>query len=116
MLTSGHSVSAHEFTPTYPVLKQSYVQGVLYTTMSLFNLRQDVEYYEVEVFDNDWNKVPFAIKNKIIKTDYLQKKKIEVYIRERDKDKAVYVCSKSKLILEGGGKTAVESRICSKFK
>lgn len=116
LLTSGHSVSAHEFTPTYPELKQSYVSGVLYSTMTLFNLRKDVEYYEISVFDKDWKKVPYAVQEKIIPLKYLEKKQIDVFIRERDKKAAMYVCSKSKLLLDGSGKTAVESRICSKFK
>ena len=46
--------SAHSFVPTYPELKPSYVEGILYTTMSLFNARKDVEYYEFGVFNAEW--------------------------------------------------------------
>ena len=116
MFLASGCASAHEFTPTYPKLKKSYVEGILYTTMTLYNARKDVEYYQVKVFDGDWNKIPFAVKEKIIYIKHQERKKIDVYIKEEDKDRAVYICSRSKLILEGGGKTAVESRICSKIK
>ena len=112
---SGH-VSAHEFTPTYPKLKTSYVEGVLYATMTLFNARDDVEYYEFGVFDAEWNKVPFAIQNKIMRFKHLEKKKVDIYIREKDSKDAVYICSKSKLLVDGGSKTSIISRICSKIK
>jgi len=112
---SGH-VSAHEFTPTYPKLKTSYVEGVLYATMTLFNARDDVEYYQFGVFDAEWNKVPFAMQNKIMRFKHLEKKKVEIYIREKDSKDAVYICSKSKLLVDGGSKTSVSTRICSKIK
>jgi len=115
IMMSGYA-SAHEFLPTYPKLKNSYVEGVLYTTMNLFNARKDVEYYELGVFDSEWNKVPFAVQDKITRVKYLEKKKIDIYIREKDRKKAVYVCSKSKLIVDGGSKTSLSSRICSKIK
>ena len=115
MLMSGHA-SAHEFTPTYPKLKPSYVAGVLYASMTLFNKRSDVEYYEMGVFNADWNPVPFAVQSKIIKIKHLEKKKIDIYIREKDRKDAVYICSKSKLIVTGGSKTSISSRICSKIK
>ena len=112
---SGH-VSAHEFTPTYQKLKTSYVEGVLYATMTLFNARDDVEYYQFGVFDAEWNKVPFAMQNKIMRFKHLEKKKVEIYIREKDSKDAVYICSKSKLLVDGGSKTSIISRICSKIK
>ena len=112
---SGH-ISAHEFTPTYPELKPSYVAGVLSAKMTLFNLRSDVEYYEFGVFDAEWNKVPFAMQNKIMKFKHLDKKTVEVYIREKDSKDAVYICSKSKSLVKGGSKTSVSTRICSKIK
>ena len=113
--TSGYA-SAHEFTPTYPKLKQSYVEGVLYTTMTLFNKRTDVQYYELGVFDAEWNKIPFAVQEDIMLIKHLETKEIDVFIREKDKDEAVYICSKSKLVIEGNSKTSLSSRICSKIK
>lgn len=115
LVMSGYA-SAHEFTPTYPKLKNSYVEGVLYTTMTLFNLRKDVEYYEFGVFNAEWEKVPFAMQNKVMRFKHLEKKKIDIYIREKDKEEVVYICSKSKLIVTGRAKTSVSSRICSKVK
>jgi len=112
---SGYA-SAHEFTPTYPKLKNSYVEGVLYTTMTLFNMRKDVEYYEFGVFNAEWEKVPFAMQQKVMRFKHLEKKKVDIYIRERDKEEVVYICSKSKLVVTGTAKTSVSSRICSKVK
>jgi len=115
LLMSGEA-SAHSFVPTYPELKPSYVEGILYTTMSLFNARKDVEYYEFGVFNAEWEKVPFAMQNKIMRVKHLEKKKIDIYIREKDKQEVVYICSKSKLIIAGASKTSVSSRVCSKVK
>lgn len=116
LVMSGY-ISAHEFTPTYPKLKNSYVEGVLYTTMTLFNMRKDVEYYEFGVFNAEWEKVPFAMQEeKVMRFKHLEKKKVDIYIREKDKEEVVYICSKSKLIVTGRAKTSVSSRICSKVK
>ena len=115
LVMSGYT-SAHEFTPTYPKLKNSYVEGVLYTTMTLFNMRKDVEYYEFGVFNAEWEKVPFAMQQKVMRFKHLEKKKVDIYIREKDKEEVVYICSKSKLVVTGTAKTSVSSRICSKVK
>jgi hypothetical protein len=114
LMVSG--TSAHEFTPTYPKLETSYVEGVLYTSMTLFNARKDVEYYEFGVFNAEWEKVPFAMQNKVMRFKHLEKKKVDIYIREKDKEEVVYICSKSKLIVTGNAKTSLSSRICSKVK
>lgn len=84
--------------------------------MTLFNARKDVAYYELGVFDGNWGKVPFAVESKVMNIKHLEKKKIDVYIREKDKDQVVYICSKSKLLVQGGAKTSIESRVCSKLK
>ena len=115
VLFGGHA-SAHQFTPTYPKLESSYVSGVLKTTMDLFNSRKDVSYYELGVFDGEWNRVPFATESRIVKIDYLRRKKIDIFIREADRAKAVYICSKSKLLVRGSAVTSISSRICSKIK
>lgn len=107
---------AHEMTPTYPKLERAYIDGVYKTTMEMFNKRQDVEWYEIGVFDSEWNKIPFVSSYKLINLHYLGHVKFDLYIREQDKDRATYVCSKSKLRKENTSKTAVSSRICSKFK
>lgn len=92
------------------------MQGVLYTTMTLFNKRSDVQYYELGVFDAEWNKVPFAVQDTIMRIKHLETKEIDIYIREKDKKEAVYICSKSKLVVNGSAKTSLSSRICSKIQ
>ncbi len=107
---------AHEMTPTYPKLEPAFVSGVYKATMEMFNKRQDVEWYEIGVFDKDFNPIPFVSSFKLLNLNYLGHVKFDIYIRESDKNRATYVCSKSKLRKEDSTKTAVSSRICSKFK
>ena len=115
MFICGHA-NAHQWTPTYPVLKQSFVPNIFVTTMELFNSRNDVEFYEISVLDKDMDPVPFATPERIIKVKYTNKKRVEVYIREKDLGTAVYVCTTSKLLTQETTATSVSSRICSKFK
>ena len=106
----------HQFTPTYPRLDPSFVDGVLVTRMELFNSRNDIEYYEISVYDGDWNPVQFATESRIVNIEFLKRKTIEVYIREKDRSRAVYICSKSKIRPSNEQITIVSSRICSKIK
>jgi len=115
MMAFGTAV-AHEMTPTYPKLETSHVNGIYKTTMEMFNKRKDVEWYEIGVFDNEWKSIPFVSSYKIIQLQYLGHVKFDIYIRADDRAKATYICSKSKLRKEDSTKTAVSSRICSKFK
>jgi hypothetical protein len=112
----GNQAFGHQFTPAYPKLEPSFVDGVLVTKMELFNSRNDVEYYELSVYDGDWNSVPFATESRILNIEYLKRKTIEIYIRETDRSKAVYICSKSKILPSNEQITMVSSRICSKIK
>lgn len=112
----GMRAFGHEFTPAYPKLESAYIDGVLVAKMQLFNHRQDVTFYELSVFDANWNSVPFAASDKLVEVVYLQRKYIEIYIREKDRDRVVYICSKSKLNPIGEQVTIVSSRICSKVK
>lgn len=112
----ANTASAHEFTPTYPELKPSYVRGVLVTTMRLFNRREDVQFYELSVHDAEWNPIPFATTDKIIKVDYLSTAVIDIYIRQSDEIKVEYICSTSKLRKEDVESTGISSRICSRVK
>ena len=107
---------AHEMTPTYPKLSPSHLDNVYKTTMEMFNKRADVEYYEIGVFDKDWNPIPFVTSYKIIKLRYQGHVTFDIYIRKEDVSKAEYVCSVSKLRKDSSVKTAISSRICSKFK
>lgn len=107
---------AHEMTPTYPKLEPSYIDGVYKTTMKMFNKRQDVEYYEIGVFDKDRKPIPFVSSYSVMKISYLGHVTFDVYIREQDITRAYYVCSRSKLRKDDKVRTAVASMICSKFK
>ena len=112
---SAYKADAHEMLPSHPVLGVSYVSGVLKTQMHLFNKRQDVEYYEVVVFDSDWNPVPFVTAYRIIRLEYLEQVKFDVYILKDDADRAEFVCSRSKLRGDDTKGAMVASRICSRF-
>ena len=112
---SGYT-SAHQFTPTYPELSLSYVKGVYKADMLLFNSREEISYYSIGVFDKDWKPVKFATENRIVKMEHLERKNITVYIRKEDKEKALYICSKSKTLVDYAQTSIVTSRICSKIK
>jgi len=115
LLVSGLSYS-HEMTPTYPKWKRAHLSGILKAKMELFNKRNDVEYYEIGVFNKDFEPVPFVSAYSVIKLKYLGKVVFDVFINSTDKSRVVYICSKSKLRKEDLRRTAVASRICSKFK
>ena len=110
------SVMAHEWTPTYPKLEPSHVAGVYRVDMKLFNARQDITFYEISVWDADWNKLPFAAEMRILPIDYLGRKDITIYIREKDKNVVTYICSQSKLVSNGESQSSISSRVCSKIK
>lgn len=114
-LTTAQALS-HEMTPTYPELRPSYIDGLYSTDIKLFNRRDDVVYYDISVYDKDWNTVPFASQDKLIKIQYLEKKDFEIYIRSSDYNRVEYICTTSKLLKDNIGSTAVTSRICSKIK
>ena len=84
--------------------------------MEIFNSRQDINHYEISVFDDDWNPVKFAVADKIVRVGHLQRKTIDVHIRSEDRDIVRYACSKSKIITNDEKATVVSSRICSKVK
>lgn len=110
------SLYAHEMTPTYPKLVSSYIEGVSVAKMKLFNRRDDVEYYEIGVFTEDWKSIPFASTSKVVKVKHNKRKLFEVYIRSRDVAKAVYICTESKVYKSTKQVTLISSRICSKIK
>ena len=116
LLLLSWSAYSHEFTPTYPELQPSYVQGVLKVEMQLFNRRDDVFYYELSVRDKNSVDLPFATQEKIVQVRYLQTKTIEIYVREKDRDQVVYICSQSKLNKGAKAASAISSTICSKIK
>ena len=112
----GGCASAHQFLPTYPRFEYSFIEGVMYTKMELFNRRQEIQYYELSVYDDDWNPVTFASENKLIRINYLETKKINVYIKKEDLKKAVYICTESRIRPQEVQATTISSKICSKVK
>lgn len=110
------SVYAHEQIPTYPKLEQTYLSNIVSADITIFNRREDVQYYKFSVFDKDWNPVRFAMTNTIIKVDYLKRETVQIYINNKDKDRVTYICSTSKIFKDNKSGSSVSSRICSKVK
>ena len=115
-LLLGFQAQAHEMTPAYPKFKQSYIDGVSVTKMSLFNRRNDASYYEIGVFTKDWKEVPFASTQKVIKVRYTKRYPFEVYVRNGDLENVQYICTISKILKGAEQISQVASRICSKVK
>ena len=86
------------------------------TKLELFNKRKEVGYYELAVYDKDWQPVTFASEDKLLQVRYLETKKINVYVKQQDLSKAVYICTESRLRKEEVSHTVVSSKICSKVK
>lgn len=116
MLLVSPPSRAHEMTPSNPELMPAFVAGLLKTEMSIFNKRADVEYYEIGVFDKDWKSISFVTSYRVLKIEYLTHAKFDVYIREQDAKRAVFLCSLSKLRPSTQRTANVSSKICSRFK
>ncbi len=84
--------------------------------MEMFNKRADVQWYQIGIFDKEWESIPFVTRYKILNIDYLSHVKFDVYINESNSKKAEYICSTSKLRGNNSSKPIVESKICSRFK
>ena len=110
------SVQAHEMVPTYPKLESSYMEGLQRTKVTIFNKRPEVEYYEIGVFTKDWESIPFVSTYRVFPVPYLSTVTVELFIRDKDKERVTYICSKSKLRKSYETRPAVSSRICSKVK
>jgi hypothetical protein len=114
VLLLAATAQAHEWTPTYPKFKPSFLDGIVVTTMSLFNKRKEIEYYDISIFDQEWRPVPFATTSKLVHVSYLETKIIDIYIREVDCERIEYICTESKILTDDTSQTGVTSRICSK--
>ena len=108
------ALAAHEMTPAYPDLKPSYVKDVMKAEMSLFNYRDDVDFYQISVFDKNWISVPFASKYRVMKVKHEERQDFSVYIRKDDVARAVYLCTTSKVLKKSGVRTVISSKICSR--
>ena len=111
LLPFGSAV-AHEMTPTYPVFTDSFMAGISVTTMNIFNKRMDVSYYEIGVFTDEWEPVPFVSQYTVIPMKYLDTVSFDVYVSHLSLDSVEYICSVSQL--QYG--TTVSSKICSRVK
>ena len=116
LATFPFSLTAHEMLPTYPVFKPSHMKDLYSTNIRMFNKRQDVDFYEISVLDEDWNPIPFATNSAVIKLPYLGKAQFDIYIRKQDLERVTYICSTSKLKKDIKVRTAITTRICSKIK
>ena len=116
LLLVSADVGAHQWTPAYPEWTDSYMTGIVQTRMKLFNTRRDVDYFEVQVLDENMRQLDFATTDRIVHAPHLKRKTVDIYIRRTDIDRAVYICSVSKLLVAGNTGASVSSRICSKVK
>ena len=94
----GSGVSAHEQTPAYPKMKYS-----------------TVKYYKIALFDRNFAGLPFSTRHRIIKVNYQTRTNFDVYVRKRDLDEAMYICTISKTMKQRGSKPFVRSMVCSKI-
>ena len=107
--------SAHEMTPAYPEVKTSHVKDVVKVEMSLFNSREEIRYYQIDLFDLNWMNIPFSTTYRIMQVEYKEHKSFDVYIRKRDMPEAVYLCTTSKVKKANQSRTLIASRICSRL-
>jgi len=114
-MLAAFSASAHEMTPAYPEVKMSHVKNVVKVEMSLFNSREEIKYYQVDLFDLNWMPIPFSTPYRIMKVDYKEHKAFDVYIRKRDLPEAVFLCTTSKVRKTNISRTLVSSTICSRL-
>ena len=112
----GNTAAAHELTPTYPQFKPSYVDGVATTTMKMWNRREDVSFYQLDVYDENWNPIAFSAVSRLLSLDYLETRTFEVYVRSSDVDRVEFICTTSKLLKTDVESTGITSRICSRVK
>lgn len=110
------SLTAHEMLPTYPKFTPAYIKGLYETNIRMFNKRKDAEYFEISVWDEDWNPIPFATSTNVVKIPHLGRVQFDVYVRAEDLKQVEYICSKSKLNKESSVRTAVVTRVCSKVR
>lgn len=115
-LLLASTVKSHEMVPTYPEWSLGVYPGILTTRIEMFNKRKDVEYYEIGLFDKDWNEIYFVADYKVFKLKYMSSIAIDVYIAKENRKRVEYVCSRSKLRKQGDTKPALSSRICSRFR
>jgi hypothetical protein len=106
---------AHEMTPAYPKLHQSAMAQIMQADLSLFNARDDVEYYAISVLDAEMNPVVFASAQRVMHVPPGGRQDFEIYVREDDVARVVYVCTTSMLRAGQEDNAIISSRICSRL-
>jgi len=87
--------------------------------MKLYNTREDVDYYQIQVFDGYFNPIKFAInggQSDVINVSFRKTKVVSVYVPSSESSRVVYVCSRSMILKEEETASLLSSRICSKVK
>ena len=113
------SATAHQWTPTYPELRTSYISGIHTTDMKLYNSRGDVDYYQVQVFDGYFNPIKFAIsggQTDVINVPHRKTRSVSIYVPSTESSRVVYICSRSMILKKEESASLLSSRICSKVK
>ena len=108
-------VVAHQMVPSH-VKAEWYGETVSRVSLTITNMREDAKFYQVGVFDESFKPVIFATSEKIMELDYLERRRIDVYLRKGSMPKPRYVCTESKLIGSSSARTMVASRVCSKIQ
>jgi hypothetical protein len=111
----GTYAQSHEQTPAYPRILPSHVEGVVKVQLRLLNRRKEINYYEIGLFDKNFEEMDFTTKRKIIKIDYQEKVDFDIYLRKSDLNKAVYICTASKILKSNKSRAVVSSLVCSKL-
>lgn len=114
MLSASLS-NAHEMTPAYPKMQPTSVSGVIKFEMSLFNARDDVEWFMIAAFDKDFQPRRFATESNILHVPPKERVDFNVYFRKQDVGETVYVCTQSKLKGAAADIAMVASTICSRI-
>tara|TARA_B110000503_G_scaffold140573_1_gene231816 strand:- start:1665 stop:2036 length:372 start_codon:yes stop_codon:yes gene_type:complete len=105
--------TAHEMTPAYIKLAPSSVDDIYVATFKMLNRRVDVDYYAINAYDVNWNKIPFASFNRVFKLEHLKRIDLKIFFQKKYFLEVYYICTESKLY-EGKG-TYIASRICSRI-
>lgn len=111
-----NSAAGHELTPTYPEFRPAFMNNISVTTMELYNAREEIEFYAIEVYDENWDPVPFLTRDRIVRVQHLERLTFEVYIRDEDLNNIEYICTTSRLIQDEIQSQGLSSRICSRIR
>jgi len=90
------------------------MKDVYEVNLKMWNARVDVEYYKIEVTDEDWNDVPFITREKTFRLEHLGKKDIEIFLPSDTS--ATYICTRSMLEKGNASKSIISSKVCSKIR